>query len=292
MMGRFTKASQDDDAPPEQKEKSAKEKAASNNMFGKLTREVTTWHPAKLLCVRFNVEDPYPESTIVGPPVQKHSKLSIFDVLSTDDLTLREPPKTESVPGSKTTIKPEDRAPASKPLAILATIDLRPPSDESENLNLIPADSQDVMEVTHTETKETTATDESGGMKDIPPPSMDIFKAIFEDNNDDDDDSDDTEDEIEDQQEPNKNEASEGYPHVSSQLAKNIDTCDKQESIATGKKKQKKEKHKKHKHSHKSKKSKKSKKSRDDKSDDSSEEYLSELSKQEKQLLSKLRSIS
>lgn len=52
---------------------------------------------------------------------------------------------------------------------------------------------------------------ENGGMKDIPPPSMDIFKAIFEDN--DDDESDSTEDEIEDQQESNKNEALEGHPH-------------------------------------------------------------------------------
>ena len=61
---------------------------------------------------------------------------------------------------------------------------------------------------------QTTTTVESGETKVISVPSVDIFKAIFEDDDEEDDDSTE-DDEIEDHQEPNKNEASEGYPHGS-----------------------------------------------------------------------------
>jgi len=41
-------------------------RAADMKMFGKLTRSVEEWHPAKLLCVRFNVAHPYGEYSVVG----------------------------------------------------------------------------------------------------------------------------------------------------------------------------------------------------------------------------------
>jgi len=41
-------------------------KAADMKMFGQLTRTVEEWHPAKLLCVRFNVAHPYGDYSVIG----------------------------------------------------------------------------------------------------------------------------------------------------------------------------------------------------------------------------------
>eukprot|EP00090_Calanus_glacialis_P046116 TRINITY_DN8895_c0_g1_i1.p1 TRINITY_DN8895_c0_g1~~TRINITY_DN8895_c0_g1_i1.p1 ORF type:complete len:643 (-),score=297.67 TRINITY_DN8895_c0_g1_i1:97-1869(-) len=41
-------------------------RAADMKMFGQLTRTVEEWHPAKLVCVRFNVAHPYGDYTVVG----------------------------------------------------------------------------------------------------------------------------------------------------------------------------------------------------------------------------------
>ncbi len=41
-------------------------KAAKMKMFGKLTREKFDWHPAKMLCIRFNVKHPYGDYSVVG----------------------------------------------------------------------------------------------------------------------------------------------------------------------------------------------------------------------------------
>lgn len=35
-------------------------------MFGDMTRTKYEWHPAKDLCKRFNVTNPYPQSSLVG----------------------------------------------------------------------------------------------------------------------------------------------------------------------------------------------------------------------------------
>ena len=37
-------------------------------MFGRLTRERFEWHPDRVLCKRFNIANPYPESSLVGVP--------------------------------------------------------------------------------------------------------------------------------------------------------------------------------------------------------------------------------
>jgi G patch domain-containing protein 1 len=53
--------SKSSDSPPEKLEDtSAKAHAARMGMYGPLTREVTKWLPAKLLCKRFGVKDPDP----------------------------------------------------------------------------------------------------------------------------------------------------------------------------------------------------------------------------------------
>ena len=43
-------------------------KAAKMGMHGKLTRSTHEWYPSKLLCKRFNVPDPYPGSRALGVP--------------------------------------------------------------------------------------------------------------------------------------------------------------------------------------------------------------------------------
>ncbi|XP_065184656.1 G patch domain-containing protein 1-like isoform X2 [Sycon ciliatum] len=75
MAARFTPAKGDDYKPEEQKETVLAEhvndpkdqlSAARANMFGKLTRTTLEWHPDRLVCKRFNVPDPYPNSNFVG----------------------------------------------------------------------------------------------------------------------------------------------------------------------------------------------------------------------------------
>ena len=41
-------------------------RAADMKMFGQLTRTTEDWHPARLLCVRFNVAQPYGDPSVVG----------------------------------------------------------------------------------------------------------------------------------------------------------------------------------------------------------------------------------
>lgn len=57
----------------EKEEETPKAHAARMGMYGRLTREVKPWQPAKLLCKRFGVKDPNPEpvvdaSTVPAPP--------------------------------------------------------------------------------------------------------------------------------------------------------------------------------------------------------------------------------
>nr|XP_045615000.1 G patch domain-containing protein 1-like [Procambarus clarkii] len=56
-------------------------KAAKMNMFGKLTQTVMDWHPDRLLCRRFNVPNPYPESSVVGVSKSQRKRFSIFNFL-------------------------------------------------------------------------------------------------------------------------------------------------------------------------------------------------------------------
>lgn len=53
-------------------------KAAKLKLFGSLTREKVEWHPAKLLCIRFNVKHPYGDHSVIGVPSSYKSKFDIF----------------------------------------------------------------------------------------------------------------------------------------------------------------------------------------------------------------------
>ncbi|VDL18452.1 unnamed protein product [Hymenolepis diminuta] len=51
-----------------------RDNAAANETYGVLTRRTLTWHPASLLCKRFNVPNPYPDSTFVGCPEDRRMR--------------------------------------------------------------------------------------------------------------------------------------------------------------------------------------------------------------------------
>ncbi|XP_054960432.2 G patch domain-containing protein 1 isoform X2 [Pan paniscus] len=96
LSSRFTHAKEEDDSDqvevPRDQENDVgdKQSAVKMKMFGKLTRDTFEWHPDKLLCKRFNVPDPYPDSTLVGLPRVKRDKYSVFNFLTL--------PETASLP--------------------------------------------------------------------------------------------------------------------------------------------------------------------------------------------------
>nr|CDS26097.1 G patch domain containing 1 [Hymenolepis microstoma] len=51
-----------------------RDNAAANETYGVLTRRTLTWHPAALLCKRFNVPNPYPDSKFVGCPEDRRMR--------------------------------------------------------------------------------------------------------------------------------------------------------------------------------------------------------------------------
>ncbi|NXI55620.1 GPTC1 protein, partial [Chloroceryle aenea] len=93
LSSRFTRAKYEDDVDkvevPRDQENDTddKETAVKMKMFGKLTRDKFEWHPEKLLCKRFNVPDPYPDSSIVGLPKVKRDKYSVFNFLTLPEAT-------------------------------------------------------------------------------------------------------------------------------------------------------------------------------------------------------------
>ncbi|XP_010594419.1 G patch domain-containing protein 1 isoform X1 [Loxodonta africana] len=99
LSSRFTHAKEEDDSDqvevPRDQENDVNDKqsAVKMKMFGKLTRDTFEWHPDKLLCKRFNVPDPYPDSTIVGLPRVKRDKYSVFNFLTL--------PETASLPATQ-----------------------------------------------------------------------------------------------------------------------------------------------------------------------------------------------
>jgi len=63
-------------------------RAADMKMFGQLTRTVEEWHPAKLVCVRFNVAHPYGDYTVVGTrekPKRDTGVTNVFAMVGVED---------------------------------------------------------------------------------------------------------------------------------------------------------------------------------------------------------------
>ena len=93
LSSRFMHAKEEDDSDqvevPQDQENDVNDKQSAVKLkpFGKLTRDTSEWHPDKLLCKRFHVPDPYPDSTLVGLPRVKCDKSSVFNFLTLPETT-------------------------------------------------------------------------------------------------------------------------------------------------------------------------------------------------------------
>merc|ERR1719186_1972128 len=57
-------------------------RAADMKLFGQLTRTVEEWHPAKLLCVRFNVAHPFGDYSVVGTREKAKRETGVTNVFA------------------------------------------------------------------------------------------------------------------------------------------------------------------------------------------------------------------
>ncbi|NXD08277.1 GPTC1 protein, partial [Nothocercus nigrocapillus] len=191
LSSRFTRAKYEDDVDkvevPRDQENDIddKETAVKMKMFGKLTRDKFEWHPEKLLCKRFNVPDPYPDSSIVGLPKVKRDKYSVFNFLTlTEPTTSVTQATNERIQQSNTLDKPK------KPSRWDVSDKEKEKKDSiSEFISLArsKADAQQqppapTTEECRTEANETFPSEVASEDKDQEEesrPSMDLFKAIF-----------------------------------------------------------------------------------------------------------------
>ncbi|NWH71216.1 GPTC1 protein, partial [Piaya cayana] len=191
LASRFTRAKYEDDVDkvevPRDQENDLddKEAAVKMKMFGKLTRDKFEWHPDKLLCKRFNVPDPYPDSSIVGLPKVKRDKYSVFNFLTLPEPTTSATQATnEKIPQNNSLNKPkkpsrwdvsdkekEKKDSISEFISLArakADLQQQPPAPATEGSATAPSESPS-----------TEVANEDKDQEEETRPSMDLFKAIF-----------------------------------------------------------------------------------------------------------------
>ncbi|KAL0078801.1 hypothetical protein F4703DRAFT_1877266 [Phycomyces blakesleeanus] len=178
------------------KKLSQEAEAASMKMFGQLTRSVQPFYPTKLVCKRFNVRNPHPDHVETNVSATGHSRTQAgsHQALSEDsmDSMLR---KREFHPVSAPKTIQDDPA--------LAAV-IPKPSERSTDPNAPTAPS--LVETVQIPEQATQAE----SVLDYERPSMDIFKAIFENWDDEDE-----EEEEEENKEENKRASDHKQPmHV------------------------------------------------------------------------------
>ncbi|XP_076988356.1 G patch domain-containing protein 1 [Tamandua tetradactyla] len=195
LSSRFTHAKEEDDADqvevPRDQENDVNDKqsAVKMKMFGKLTRDTFEWHPDKLLCKRFNVPDPYPDSTIVGLPRVKRDKFSVFNFLTLPETTSLPATQTSSEkvqqhrsldksrkPSRWDTSKQEKKEDSISEFLSLARSKVGAPKQES--CPLISKEEEHVIESPSDKMINKGADSQTEG-EGLSRPSMDLFKAIF-----------------------------------------------------------------------------------------------------------------
>ncbi|XP_025222980.1 G patch domain-containing protein 1 [Theropithecus gelada] len=193
LSSRFTHAKEEDDSDqvevPRDQENDVgdKQSAVKMKMFGKLTRDTFEWHPDKLLCKRFNVPDPYPDSTLVGLPRVKRDKYSVFNFLTLPETaslpTTQAPrekvsqhrgPDKSRKPSRWDTSKQEKKEDSISEFLSLARSKAGPPKQESSPLVNKEEERAPESSTNQTVNKGVDAQAEEGSR-----PSMDLFRAIF-----------------------------------------------------------------------------------------------------------------
>ncbi|NXU34142.1 GPTC1 protein, partial [Drymodes brunneopygia] len=192
LSSRFTRAKYEDDVDkvevPRDQENDTddKEAAVKMKMFGKLTRDKFEWHPDKLLCKRFNVRDPYPDSSVVGLPKVKRDKYSVFNFLTVPEPTTSVTQATnERIQESNSRKKPKKSSrwdvsdkEKEKKDSISKFISLARSKADVRQQPPVPATEE--CGTGTSETLPTVVTDEGKNQEEESGrPPMDLFKAIF-----------------------------------------------------------------------------------------------------------------
>ncbi|XP_066920075.1 G patch domain-containing protein 1-like [Clytia hemisphaerica] len=173
-------------------------KAAKMGMYGKLTRSVHQWHPDQLLCKRFNIPEPYPGSKIRGVPDRaRKSKAGSFferDFLSIAMSSSNENDNVEDIEEDDfaSRIKNDEQKTLQK-----KTLKIGPLAHLNRNLGEVDNESNGAESIT--ESNQGTSSSVSITKSITSKPSIDIFKAIFDDSessSSDESDSDETQKEI------------------------------------------------------------------------------------------------
>ncbi|XP_045702708.1 G patch domain-containing protein 1 isoform X1 [Phyllostomus hastatus] len=194
LSSRFTHAKEEDDSdqvevPRDQEnDVSDKQSAVKMKMFGKLTRDTFEWHPDKLLCKRFNVPDPYPDSTLVGLPRVKRDKYSVFNFLtlpetaslpttqaSSEKVPQHQGPNKSRKPSRWDTSKQEKKEDSISEFLSLARSKVGPLKQESSPL----VNTEDEHGKESLSDKLVNKGVDSQTEGEDSRPSMDLFKAIF-----------------------------------------------------------------------------------------------------------------
>ncbi|KAM5295567.1 G patch domain-containing protein 1 isoform 1-T1 [Glossophaga mutica] len=193
LSSRFTHAKEEDDSdqvevPRDQEnDVSDKQSAVKMKMFGKLTRDTFEWHPDKLLCKRFNVPDPYPDSTLVGLPRVKRDKYSVFNFLtlpetaslpatqaSSEKVPQHQGPNKSRKPSRWDTSKQEKKEDSISEFLSLARSKVGPLKQESSPL--VNTEEERVKESLSDKLVNKGVDSQT---EEDSRPSMDLFKAIF-----------------------------------------------------------------------------------------------------------------
>ncbi|TYJ57838.1 hypothetical protein B9479_001448 [Cryptococcus floricola] len=150
----------------EQKILTPREQAAKDGNWGRATRESKVWYPVKLVCKRFGVADPHPE----GPPAEQAAGASSGKGTGMEGMPL---PSNDASWESKFIHKPTSPS----------TSQEAPPQDQVQaGGERQPTNISEVGMADDINQGRDTLTYEK--------PSIDIFKAIFADDEDDDEDED------------------------------------------------------------------------------------------------------
>ncbi|XP_059712951.1 G patch domain-containing protein 1 isoform X3 [Haemorhous mexicanus] len=232
LSSRFTRAKYEDDVDkvevPRDQENDIddKETAVKMKMFGKLTRDNFEWHPDKLLCKRFNVRDPYPDSSVVGLPKVKRDKYSVFNFLTVPEPTTSVTQATkEKIQESNSLNKPKKSSrwdvsdkEKEKKDSISEFISLARSKADAQQQPPVPAKEECGTGTTETPPSVQVAEEDKNQEEESKRPPMDLFKAIFVSSSDEKSSSSE-EEESDEEQQPTTSERQ-------SETTKQVDTAD------------------------------------------------------------------
>ena len=168
---RFVSAGASEDADdskvisPETEAENQLRKAADMKMFGQLTRTSEDWHPARLVCVRFNVPHPYGDYSQVGTKGKAKKETGVSNVFA-----MLENANDDDTVAKNNSVK----------------------SKESDSDIKVDSNCQDIK-VEISDIKREEEEEENEAVK----PPADLFKAIFLDSDTDDNDEESEEEENE-----------------------------------------------------------------------------------------------